>query len=61
MKTFWSYLRYSNIQVALNLNPFVWGFRFEILRPSVTDPGMFGLIVKLLMLRVSFIFDDGSW
>jgi len=61
MKKFFNYIRYSNIQIALNLNPFIWRFYWETLRPSQTDPGQFGFIIKLLMLRISVIFDDGSW
>lgn len=56
-----NYLRYSNIQVAFNLNPFQWGFKIDYSGPTSMDPGMYFLHVKCIMVRISFVFDDGSW
>jgi hypothetical protein len=61
MKTFFNYLRYSNIQIAINVNPFTWGFFFERVKDDAWQPGAFGFHLKLLMIRLSVIFDDGSW
>jgi hypothetical protein len=57
----WNYLKFSNIQVALNLNPFTWGFTLEYGGPTTMDPGMYFLIFKVIMVRVSIVLDDGSW
>jgi len=57
----WNYIRYSNIQIAINLNPFTWGFHFEANGPSTMDPGMYCLHIKLLMIRFSIVLDNGSW
>lgn len=61
MKKFWSYARYSNVQLVLNLNPLVWGFHFERIRPSDLDPGLHAVHIKVLMFRLSIVIDDGSW
>ena len=58
---FLKYIRYSNIQIALNLNPFTWGFIFKYNGPSDLDPGMYCLHIKFLMIRLSFVIDNGSW
>lgn len=61
MKTFWSYCRYSNVQLALNLNPLVWGFLFERVKPTELDPKLHAVHIKILMFRLSIVIDDGSW
>ena len=56
-----NYLRYSNIQIAINLNPFQWGFKVDHGGPTTMDPGMYFFHLKILMLRLSIVIDDGSW
>jgi hypothetical protein len=57
----WNYLKFSNIQVAINLNPFSWGFHLEYGGPTTMDPAMYFLVIKVIMIRVSIVLDDGSW
>jgi hypothetical protein len=61
MIKFFKYIRYSNINLSINLNPFCWGFDFLYEGPSSADPNMYFVAVKLLMCRLTFIIDDGSY
>ena len=61
MKKVFSYLRYSNIQIALNLNPFTWGFYYDNIEADGWNPGMRAWHLKVLMFRFSLVIDDGSF
>lgn len=61
MKKFLNYCRYSNIQLALDLNPLTWGFKCYYTGPDDLDPGMYYLTFKFICVRMTFLFDDGSW
>lgn len=61
MKTFLSYIRYSNINLSINLNPFVWGFHIIFEKPTSMDPKMYFFAIKILMCRLSIVIDDGSY
>ncbi len=56
----WSYLKHSNIQVVLDLNPYQWRVYALYAGETVLDPHRRLLSVKLLFLRLNFILDDGS-
>lgn len=61
MKKFLNYCIHSNIQLSLSLNPFTWGFAYYYGGPDDMDPGLYHLTIKFICVRVSIIFDDGSW
>lgn len=61
MKTLFKYIRYSNIQITLNLNPFVWGFYFEKVKDDPWQPYAVGFHLKVIMFRLSIIIDNGEW
>lgn len=43
------------------LNPRSWNIEYDYMRPDDYNPKMHQLIVRLLMFRIEFIIDDGSW
>lgn len=61
MKSFLKYIRYSNLNISFNLNPFVWGFHLIFDRPNDIDPKMYFFALKILMFRISIVIDDGSY
>ena len=61
IKSILNYLRWSNIVIILSLNPCGWRLKYEYSKPDSMNPKMHYLMVKLLMFRIEFIIDDGSW
>jgi hypothetical protein len=57
----WNYLKFSNIQIAINLNPLQWRLHAEYGGPTTMDPAMYFLVIKVIMVRISIVLDDGSW
>lgn len=56
------YISYSNLIMKVNLNPRYWGFSFSSTNESVADPGLLLYTeLKILMLEVVIIIDDGTW
>ena len=61
LQTAWGRLRNSNIEVAINLNPFFWRFEFY----KFNDTGILGrgngfYKLTLLFLQLTLIIDDGK-
>lgn len=61
MKNFFNYVRYSNLNVSLSLNPFTWGFKAFYDRPTDLDPKCHFFCLHFLALRVILVIDDGSY
>ena len=61
IKSILNYLRWSNLTIMFILNPISWGLDFDYMRPDDFNPKMHQLIIRLLMFRLEFIIDDGSW
>ena len=61
IKSIPNYLRWSNLSIMFILNPVSWGLDFDYRRPDDFNPKMHQLIIRLLMFRIEFIVDDGSW
>jgi hypothetical protein len=61
IKSILNYLRWSNLSIMFILNPVSWGLDFDYRRPDDFNPKMHQLIIRLLMFRIEFIVDDGSW
>ena len=43
------------------LNPVSWNLDYDYMGPDDYNPKMHQLIIILLMFRIEFIIDDGSW
>lgn len=56
-----NYIRYSNINISININPFIWGIDYMYEGPSDVDPNTYYFAIRLLFIRFSFIIDDGSF
>ena len=61
LKRFLKYLRYSNVILTINLNPFLWGFQFVYEGPTNMDPGMYFISIRVIMIRIAIVIDDGSY
>ena len=61
IKSILNYLKWSNLTIMFILNPVSWGLDYDYMRPDDFNPKMHQLIIRLLMLRIEFIIDDGSW
>lgn len=55
------YLRFSNIKLSIDLNPFVWGFRWHYQEPTQLDPNLHIQYVRILFLSVAVIIDNGVY
>lgn len=56
----WDYVKNSNVQLTLDLNPFQWRIYVMYAGESVLDPARRMLSIKILCLRLNVIIDDGS-
>jgi hypothetical protein len=55
------YLQNSNLKFSIDLNPFVWGFKFLFHKPTRTDPDLHMIYVRILLLSILLIIDSGHW
>jgi hypothetical protein len=61
IKNILNYLRWSNLVIVFILNPCEWRLKAKYLPPNDLGPKMHHLIINVLMFRIEFIVDDGSW
>jgi hypothetical protein len=62
IKSILNYLLYSEIVIQLTLNPIWWRFKFQYANnPTGLDYKMHYVGIRILMLKIEFIIDDGSW
>lgn len=62
IKSILKYLRWSNISLQIDLNPFSWRFHYSCLHnPEGYDPKQYFFSIRLLMFKLYIIIDDGSW
>jgi len=60
MKKFWKYINHSNIKLAIDLNPFVWSFRYMHQGPTESDPTLNIWYIRFLPLSIILTIDDGT-
>ena len=61
IKSILNYLRWSNLTIMFKLNPVSWSIDYDYISPDDYNPRMHHLIIRILMFRIEFIIDDGSW
>ena len=61
IKSIFNYLRWSNIIIMITFNPVGWNIDYDYTKPDDCNPKLHYLIIRLLMFRIEFIIDDGSW
>jgi len=61
IKNIIDYLKWSNLLITFTLNPCSWKIYFNYFPPNDLGPKMHHLIIRILMLRIELIIDDGSW
>lgn len=55
----WNYLKFSNLKFSVDVNPFVWGFRWHFQGPTRTDPHLRIQYMRFLFLSIAVIIDNG--
>ncbi len=55
------YLKYSNINISINLNPVLWKLKAFYEGPTELDPRCHFFCLHILPIRVSLILDNGEW
>lgn len=57
-----NYLRWSNISLQIDLNPFGWRIYYDYLHnPDGLNPMLHMFYLRLLMFKLVVHIDDGSW
>lgn len=56
-----NYLKYSNVKLAVDLNPFCWGFKWIYQEPTQRDPHLHVQYVRLLFLSIIVVIDNGEF
>ena len=54
------YIKYSNVTLAFNLNPFRWGFHMEYFPPDEDAPAMHFVHVKCACFVLMIIINNGE-
>ena len=57
----WKYLKFSNIKISVDLNPFCWGFRWLYEGPTKMDPYLRIQYVRILFLSLAVVIDNGVY
>lgn len=57
----WSYIKFSNIKLSVDLNPFVWSFKWMFQGPTQTDPHLRIQYVRILFLSLTVVIDNGVY
>ena len=56
-----NYLRHSNINISINLNPVLWRLRAFYDAPTELDPRCHFFCLQILPIRISLIIDNGDY
>lgn len=54
---FFNYLKYSNVKLSIDLNPFVWGFIWHYEGPNKEEPNFRAFYCRFLALSLRIIID----
>jgi hypothetical protein len=57
----WNYLKFSNIKLSVDINPFVWGFKWMFQPPTQSDPNLRIQYVRFLFLSLVVVIDNGVY
>lgn len=55
----WKYLKFSNVKLSVDLNPFCWGFKWFFQGPTMSDPNLRIQYVRFLFLSLAVVIDNG--
>lgn len=61
MKKLWAYINHSNLKLAIDLNPFVWSFRYMYQGPDRSDPDLNIWYIRILPLSIILTIDTGRF
>lgn len=54
---FFNYLKYSNVKLSIDLNPFVWGFIWHYEGPNKEEPKFHAFYWRILPFSLRIIID----
>lgn len=57
----WAYLKFSNLKFSIDVNPFVWSFRWTFQAPTPSDPHLRIQYIRILFLSIVVVIDNGVW
>lgn len=57
----WNYIKFSNIKLSVDLNPFCWGFKWLYQEPTASDPHLRIQYCRILFLSILFVIDNGVY
>ena|ERR1700761_2299555 len=55
----WRYLKFSNLKVSLDFNPFCWSFIYHYSGPTKLDPNLSMRYLRILPLSIVLVIDNG--
>lgn len=55
------YFQYSNIKLSIDLNPFVWNFKWLYEGPTKQDPHLRIQYCRILFLSLMVVIDNGVY
>ncbi len=56
-----NWIRFSNIKISFDLNPFVWSFKWMFQGPTQSDPHLRMQYIRILGVSFLFVFDNGEY
>lgn len=59
LKKIWAYLNNSNLKIYLDLNPFVWGFKFVGQDGDDIAPDLYIRYIRILPLGIILTINSG--
>lgn len=57
----WNYIKFSNVKFSIDLNPFVWSFRWIFQGPTQLDPHLRIQYIRILFLSIMVVVDNGVY
>lgn len=57
----WNYIKFSNVKLSVDMNPFVWGFKWLFQGPTQSDPHLRIQYVRFLFLSLVVVVDNGVY
>lgn len=57
----WSYIKFSNVKLSIDLNPFCWGFKWVYEGPTDLDPYLRMQYIRFLGISLLVVIDNGEY
>lgn len=57
----WDYVKYSNLKLAVDFNPYTWSFKWLYQEPTQRDPHLHIQYIRILFLSIIVVVDNGEF